>query len=136
MSECFRYLLEHGKVSESDLEDILIYSDADLSSQYLIEAIKKGELNEFNGKLLAQVSFRISSDDLTDLVLTLGKDELTFHELRDYVIPYLGEEQTMQCIYHYIDLGNVLTDSQLWDVWPCVSEENYLRVIEYNGKQK
>ncbi|MDE7429311.1 MAG: M56 family metallopeptidase [Lachnospiraceae bacterium] len=136
VSECFRYLLEHGKVSESDLEDILIYSDADLSSKYLIEAIKKGELNEFNGKLLAQVSFRISPDDLTDLVLTLGKDELTFHELRDYVIPYLGEEQTMQCIYHYIDLGNVLTDSQLWDLWPRVSEENYLRVIEYNGKQK
>ena len=136
VSECFRYLLERGKVSESDLEDILIYSDANLSSQYLIEAIKKGELNEFNGKLLAQVSFRISSDDLTDLVLTLGKDELSFNELRDYVIPYLGEEQTMQCIYHYIDLGNVLTDSQLWDLWPRVSEENYLRVIEYNGKQK
>ena len=136
VSECFRYLLEHGKVSESDLEDILIYSDADLSSQYLVEAIKKGELNEFNGKLLAQVSFRISSDDLTDLVLMLGKDELTFYELRDYVIPYLGEEQTMQCIYHYIDLGNVLTDSQLWDLWPRVSEENYLRVVEYNGKQK
>lgn len=136
VSECFRYLLERGKVSESDLEDILIYSDTDLSSQYLVEAIKKGEMNEFNGKLLAQVSFRISPDDLVDLVLTLGKDELTFNDLLDCVIPYLGEEQTMQCIYHYIDLGNVLTDSQLWDIWPRVSEENYLRVIEYNGKQK
>ncbi|MBD5518501.1 MAG: M56 family metallopeptidase [Lachnospiraceae bacterium] len=136
VSECFRYLLERGKVSESDLEDILIYSDADSSSQYLVEAIKTGKMNEFNGKLLAQVGFRISPDDLADIVLTLGKDELTFYELRDYVIPYLGEEQTMQCIYHYIDLGNVLTDSQLWDLWPRVSEENYLRVIEYNGKQK
>ena len=136
VSECFRYLLERGKVSESDLEDILIYSVADSSSQYLVEAIKTGKMNEFNGKLLAQVGFRISPDDLADIVLTLGKDELTFYDLRDYVIPYLGEEQTMQCIYHYIDLGNVLTDSQLWDLWPRVSEENYLRVIEYNGKQK
>lgn len=136
VSECFRYLLEHGKVSESDLEDILIYSDTNLSSQYLIEAIKKGELNEFKGKLLAQVGFRISSDDLTDLVLTLGKDELSFNELRDYVIPYLGEEQTMQCVFHYIDLGNILTDSQLRDVQPFVSEEDFYRLIEYNGKQK
>ncbi len=136
VSECFRYLLERGKVSESDLEDILIYSDTNRSSQYLVEAIKKGEMNEFNGKLLAQVSFRISSDDLTDIVLTLGKDELTFRELLDYVIPYLEEEQTMQCIYHYIDVGNVLTDSQLGDVWLRVSQENFYRVIEYNGKQK
>lgn len=107
VSECFRYLLERGKVSESDLQNIFVYSDAGLSARYLMEASKWD-----------------------------GVNELTFQNLRDNVFPYLGEEQTMQCIYRYIDLGNVLTDSQLRDVRGYVSGEDYYRVIEYNGKNK
>ncbi len=136
VSECFRYLLERGKVSESDLDYIFIYSDVDLSARYLIEALKKGEANEFSGTIFDQIIFRVSSDDLTNIVLALGKDDLTFSELRDKVIPYLGSEQSLQCIFHYIDLGNVMTDSQLRDVRPYVSEGDFYRVIEYNGKNK
>lgn len=136
VSECFRYLLERGKVSESDLENIFVYSDGGLSARYFTESSKNGGTNEFDGKTLARLSPWISSNDLTDLVLTLEKDELTFQVLRENVIPYLGEEQTMQCIYHYIDLGNVLTDSQLRDVRGYVSEGDFYRIIEYNGKNK
>ncbi|MDE6320157.1 MAG: M56 family metallopeptidase, partial [Lachnospiraceae bacterium] len=53
VSECFRYLLERGKVSESDLQNIFIYSDADLSARYYIDALKAGGENKFNGKILA-----------------------------------------------------------------------------------
>lgn len=137
VSECFRYLLERGnKVSESDLENIFIYSDANLSARYLIEASKRDGANEFDGKILTQLSPWMSSEDLTDLVLALGKDELAFNDLRDNIFLYLGDEQTLQCVFHYIDLGNVLTDSQLRDVQPYVSEEDFYRVIEYNGKNK
>ena len=118
------------------MEDIFVYSDANLSAQYLIEALNKGETSEFSGKIFDQVGFRISSEELMDLVLALGKDDLTFHDLQEHVIPFLEEEQNMQCIFHYIDLGNVLTDSQLGEVHPFVSEKNFYRIIEYIGKMK
>lgn len=136
VSECFRYLLEQGKVSESDLENIFIYSDADLSGQYLIEALLKGKVSGLSGRFLSDMSVRVSSENLTDIVLALGKEDLTFENLRDSVFPYLGGEQNMQCVCHYIDLGNILTDFQLQEVKPYVSENNYYRIIEYNGKQK
>lgn len=136
VSECFRYLLEQDKVSEADLENIFVYSDASLSSQYLVEALMKGKMSGFSGKTLSQISLRLPPDDLTDIVLSLGKDDLTFQNLRDHVFLYLNGEQNMQCVCHYIDLGNILTDSQLRDVQTYVSEENFYRVIEYNGKNK
>lgn len=136
VSECFRYLLEQGKVSESDLENIFIYSNADLSGQYLIEALLKGKVSGLSGRFLSDMSVRVSSENLTDIVLALGKEDLTFENLRDSVFPYLGGEQNMQCVCHYIDLGNILTDFQLQEVKPYVSENNYYRIIEYNGKQK
>lgn len=73
VSECFRYLLERGKVAESDWEDIFIYSDADLSAEYLVNALQNGK---------------------------------------------------------------VLTDAQLREIEGFVSEKDFYRIVEYNGKKK
>lgn len=108
----------------------------DVNEEYAYQVFEEGAAGEFNGKILMQLSPWISSDDLTELVLALGKDELTFNDLRDNIIPFLGNEQTLQCVYHYIELGNVLTDSQLQDVQPFISEKDFYRMIEYNGKKK
>lgn len=73
VSECFRYLLERGKVAESDWEEIFIYSDADLSAEYLVKALQN---------------------------------------------------------------GRVLTDAQLREIEGFVSEKDFYRIVEYNGKKK
>lgn len=136
VSACFRCLLERGKVLASDWENMFIYSDSELSAKYLLEAIQNGYGNGFDGEALEQISVQISAENLTDLVLTLGKDELSFNDLRDYVLPYLGDKQITQCIVHYISLGNSLTDSQLEEIKWYVSDKNFYRIVEENGKYK
>lgn len=73
VSECFRYLLERRKIAESDWEEIFIYSDADLSAEYLVKALQN---------------------------------------------------------------GRVLTDAQLREIEGLVSEKDFYRIVEYNGKKK
>lgn len=40
------------------------------------------------------------------------------------------------CICYYIDLGNALTDDQLREIEGYLSEDDFYRVVEYNGKNK
>lgn len=115
---------------------MFIYSDSELSAKYLLEAIQNGYGNGFDGEALEQISVQISAENLTDLVLALGKDELSFSDLRDYVLPYLGDKQITQCIVHYISLGNSLTDSQLEEIKWYVSDKSFYRIVEENGKYK
>ena len=137
VSRLFQKAWEEGAVlSEENWEELFVYSDTELTSHYLLEALQDGKIKESDSRILVKMAPYMSGEDLTDLVLALGKDALTFSDLRDNVIPYLGDEQTLQCVFHYIDLGNILTDSQLRDVQPFVSEKDFYRLIEYNGKQK
>lgn len=136
VSECFRYLLERGKVAQSDWEDIFIYSDTDLSAEYLVKALQNGKGSGFNGEMFEEIGFLLSSEKLTDIVLALNQGELSFENLDDYVMYDLDEEQNAKCIIHYIHLGNVLTDSQLREIKIHVSEKDFYRIVEENGKNK
>lgn len=62
-------------------------------------------------------------------------DELSFDGL-DHVLAYVQEDDVVTCVYHYIDLGNVLTDEELRKVQAYVSERDFYRIVEYNGKKK
>lgn len=76
-----------------------------------------------------------------------GKRPLDLESLEE-VCPYLKEgevselarkawkDEAITCICSYIDMRNVLTDEELQKVQGYVSEENFYRVVEYNGKQK
>lgn len=137
VSECFRYLLEKEKVRQSDWEDIFIYSDAELSAEYLVKALQSGKRNGFNDKALGQICYRVSTQSLTDIVTVLTKEELTFAGLLEHVLPFVQkQDEVVTCVCYYIDLGNVLTDAQLWEIMKFVSEEDFYRIVEYNGKRK
>lgn len=136
ISECFRYLLERGKVAESDWENIFIYSDAELSSAYLVKALQNGKGSGFSGKTLEQIGAYTTAEDLTDIVLALDQEQLSYEDLQEYAMPYLDAGQIRQCLFHYIDLGNALTDSQLRDISAYASEKDFYRIVEYNGKNK
>ncbi|MDE7246571.1 MAG: M56 family metallopeptidase, partial [Lachnospiraceae bacterium] len=137
VSELYRSAWESGKeLSDDNWENLFVYSDEELTSRYLLKGLQDGKIQGFDSHILVEIAPYMSGENLTKLVLALGKDKLTFSDLQEDVIPFLGEEQTMQCVLHYIDLGNILTDSQLQEVQPFVSEKNFYRVIEYNGKKK
>lgn len=137
VSECFRYLLEQGKVAKSDWEDIFVYSDANLSAEYLVQALRDGKRNGFSDKVLYQINYRVSVKSLTDIVMALDKEELSFTGLLENVLPFIQkQDEAVTCICYYIDLGNVLTDAQLQEIEGYVTEEEFYRIVEYNGKHK
>lgn len=134
VSECFRYLLERDTVSESDWGDIFVYADADKSAEYLAKALRKGKVSSFSDKALEEICYRVSVEELTDVVTAM--DELSFEGLK-HVLAFVQQmDEAATCICYYIDLGNVLTDEELREIQPYVSEEGFYRVVEYNGKQK
>lgn len=134
VSECFRYLLERDAVSDSDWEKIFVYSDANQSAKYLAEALRKGKGNGFNDKALERICYQVSTKQLTDIVTAM--DELSFESL-ERVLAYVQDmDEAVTCVCHYIDLGNVLTDEQLREIEAYLNEEDFYRVVEYNGKKK
>lgn len=137
VSECFRCLLERGKMAESDWEDIFTYSDAALSAEYLVTALRNGNGSGFGDKALSQICYRVSTESLTDIVTVLDREELTFTGLLEHVLPFVQKrDEAVICICYYIDLGNVLTDAQLREIEGYVSEKDFYRIVEYNGKKK
>lgn len=137
VSECFRFLLERGGVSGSDWEDIFIYSDSKKSAQYLAEALRRGGVDSFNDQILDQFCFRVSTRSLTDIVTALDKDQLSFEGLMEHVLPFVQkQEEAATCVCYYIDLGNVLSDEELRKIEGYLREQDFYRVVEYNGKGK
>lgn len=137
VSECFRCLLQRGAVSETDWEEIFLYSDTELSAKYLIEALHDGNASGFDGGMLRQICYQVSTKSLTDIVMALDRDGLSYDALIDDVLPFVQkQDEAVVCICHYIDLGNVLSNDQLREIEGYVDEEGFLQVVEYNGKRK
>lgn len=134
VSECFRHLLERDAVSDSDWESIFVYSDANKSAKYLAEALRKGKASSFSDKALEQICYRVSVKELTDIVTAM--DELSFGSLECVLIYVRKMDEAATCVCYYIDLGNTLTDEQLREVEAYLSEEDFYRVVEYNGRKK
>ena len=138
VSELYREAWKEGVVlSDENWEDLFVYSDAKLSAGYLAKALREGTVNGFSDKVLNYISPYVSTKSLTDIVTAMGKDELSFDGLIQYVLPFVQkQDEAVTCICYYIDLGNALTDAQLREVQGYVSEEDFYRVVEYNGKRK
>ncbi len=134
VSECFRHLLERDAVSDSDWESIFVYSDANKSAKYLAEALRKGKASSFSDKALEQICYRVSVKELTDIVTAM--DELSFGSLECVLVYVRKMDEAATCVCYYIDLGNTLTDEQLREVEAYLSEEDFYRVVEYNGRKK
>lgn len=134
VSECFRYLLERGAVFASDWEDIFRYSDADKSAEYLAQALRKGKVNGISGETLESICYLVSVEELTDLVTAM--DELSFESLKQVLAFVQDMDEAVTCVCYYIDLEGVLTDDQLRDIESFLSEKDFYRVVEYNGKKK
>lgn len=134
VSECFRHLLERDAVSDSDWESIFVYSDANKSAKYLAEALRKGKAGSFSDKALEQICYRVSVKELTDIVTAM--DELSFGSLECVLIYVRKMDEAATCVCYYIDLGNTLTDEQLREVEAYLNEEDFYRVVEYNGRKK
>ena len=105
-----------------------------MSAKYLAEALRIGKADGFNDEALEQICYRVSVKELTDVVAAM--DELSFEGL-EHVLAFVQQtDEAVDCIFHYIDLGNALTDAQLREIKAYLSEEDFYRIVEYNGGKK
>ncbi len=79
VSELYRCVWESNTVlSEENWENLFIYSDEELTSRYLLKALQDGASAGFNSRILAKIAPYISEENLTNILLALGKVALTF----------------------------------------------------------
>ncbi len=137
VSECLRCLMQRGAVSVSDWEEIFLYSDTELSAKYLAEALQEGNASGFNYKMLRQICYQVSSKSLTDIVMALDRDGLSYDALINDVLPFVQkQDEAVTCVCCYIDFGNVLSNDQLREIESYLDEDGFYQVVEYNGKWK
>lgn len=87
----------------------LIYSDEDLSSQYLAEALHEGCIKPLSADAIKKIMPHLAQEYCGELLINLTVDE--FYDIFSETIYYLNDEQIEQCLNDYLDRGGVLTYS-------------------------
>ncbi len=129
VSKAFAALLCQGEVfSEDELCDIFIYSDADLSSHYLLKAIADGQTEPVSAEAFSEIIPYLNETARTEIILTMGEN-LTFDDLNDWA-PYLSSEQLERCLVSYLEVGNTLTYSQFNEISPYLNAQSIKNLDE------
>lgn len=127
-SDVFHALLNAGTDFTADeLCRFLIYSDADLSSQYLIEALRDGSIKQLSADTISELMPHLSQKYCAELLETLSKE--TFYDAFSDNIYYLNDSQIEECLTHYLDEGGVLTYSMYKESSYYLSE-NTIKLLD------
>lgn len=148
ISEALAILLNQGvSLTGDEVEDLIMYSDSDLSASYLREAIKNGKADCLSEDIIVDIAPYLSGDGLKELLLSAGgkvsgktvcecapylgseyltevllaMDEISF-ELISECAPYLGSGRLEEVLEKYMEDGSELTYSQLDEIWPYLGE--------------
>lgn len=114
-SEVFAALLRQGAVfSKEDLVDIFLYSDAERSGEYLVDAINDGLIEPLDVDTLSEIIFYVEGGVAADLLKTLPVED--FPEGLEECGIYLSEEGLKECLDAYIAAGGRLSYTQLSDL--------------------
>jgi len=110
VSEVFHDMLRKGTdFTAEELQKFLIYSDEDLSSQYLAEALHDGCIKPLSADAIKKIMPHLAQEYCGELLINLPVDE--FYDIFSETIYYLNDEQIEQCLNDYLDRGGVLTYS-------------------------
>lgn len=119
-SNVFNALLSSGTAFTGDeLYDIFIYSDATLSSQYLLDAVKAGTITLPSAGIISELMPYLEGDCQTELLKSLPVEE--FYDVFEENIVYLDNSQIDECLTDYLDRGGTLTYSMYDDISPYLN---------------
>lgn len=114
-SEVFAALLRQGEVfGKEDLVDIFLYSDAERSGKYLVDAINDGLIEPIDVDTLSEIIFYVEGGVAADLLKTLPVED--FPEGLEACGIYLSEEGLKECLNAYVDAGGKFSYTQLSDL--------------------
>lgn len=119
-SEIFHDMLRKGMdFTPDELQTFLIYSDANLSSQYLAEALQEGTIEPLSADTIETLMPYLEQEYCVKLLMTLPANE--FYDVFTETIYYLDDSQIEACLNYYIDQGGVLNYSMFEKISPYLS---------------
>ena len=113
-------------VTKEELLYLFMYSDEDLSSQYLLEAIKNGKTNYFDIDYFSALLPYLEEQYIGNILSAIS-DKISF-ELIDTWKYYLDEETLEQCLIKFLEDGNTLTYSQFYKISPYLGESTIKKI--------
>ena len=130
VSKTLKSLFDQGVyLSEDELEEIFQYSDRNLSSQYLLEAIQNEKIDNLELESLLNLLSYMDTESRDSLLLALI-DELSFEALEDNIF-YLSTEGRVQCLTRYLEAGNILTASQYEEILPYLDSKTRTNILTF-----
>lgn len=120
-SELFGALLTAGTTFTADeLYDFLTGSDATLSGQYLLEALRNKTIEPLSADTASEIMPYLDENCQTEVLKALPLED--FYDLFADNIYYLSDRQIEACLTNYIDRGGVLTFSMYDEISPYVNK--------------
>ncbi len=128
ISEIMIALLKQGiSLSSSELSDFFIYSDSQLSSALLAEAVERKEIAPLDVESVDALMPYLTGQARMTLICAM-EGELFFDALEDWM-PYLSSSELEECLVHYMEQGNRLTYSQVAELSPYLNGET-LKILD------
>lgn len=121
VSEIFAAMLRQGTVfSPDELQELLVYSDAALSTGYLADAVENGDIGPLDEEQLTAAIPYMKGEGRIRLLGAMSR-EVTFDCLEEWA-PYLEDEEWETLLLGYMD-KNELTYSRLLSLYPYLNEK-------------
>ena len=107
-------------VNKDEIEELIIYSDSELSARYLGEAVQNGKAGFLGEEVIIDIAPYLGSESLKEVLLSM--DDISFDLLCDCA-PYLGSSKMEEVLRKYLKDGGKLSYSQFDDISPYLSRE-------------
>ena len=128
-SEIFHSLLDaKTDFTTEELYDFFLYSDSTLSSQYLIEALQKGNIAPLNADAITELCPYLQGESITELLQYVPQEE--YSDVFIAVLPYLNDTQIENCLSKFMESGGVVTFSMYDKLSPYISKKEILQKLD------
>lgn len=128
-SDLFNTLLTVGtNFTADELCDFLIFSDAALSSQYLLEALRNQTIEPLSADTVPEIMPYLDGDCQTEVLKTLPVEDF-FDAFADSIY-YLSDRQIDECLTDYIDRDGVLTFSMYDEISPYINDKHTIEKLD------
>lgn len=122
VSETLHTMLSHNiELTAEEIAYFFLYSDSELSSQYLSEALRDGTLEPFCAEDIIKLMPYLQGECPTEMLKALPQEE--FVDALSESVYYLDSDQIADCLTDYLAQGGALTYPEYGHIAPYLDED-------------
>lgn len=115
---------QQAALSEEELHQLIIYSDSRLTTDYLVEAVRQGEMPPLSGDTILAIAPYLNEGDVKELLLCIEED-LT-PDLISNCVPYMKGDEIREFL---VDMKESLTAEIVYQNAPYLGERGLKEVL-------